>query len=265
MCNHWSGIVLGDYQTVMPVPWRSKFGIRYTYDVPFIQQLGWFSKNGLPDAGEMLEALFSFVKYGSYTFNYANQISHPDSLQQNNFIINLSQPYEAIARHYNDDADNNLKKAARFPLSYQPCNCETPVGLFKRAYSDRFSHTKYQDYCNFLGLGNLLAEKQMAFSRMVVDEHTGIVLASALFFKDGQRIYNIMNTTLEAGRKKSANHFLLDNVLREFAGTGLVFDFEGSDVPGIMQFYEKFGAANQPCPRLEKFNLLPFPLNKLKR
>jgi hypothetical protein len=73
-----------------------------------------------------------------------------------------------------------------------------------------------------------------------------------------------MNSTTPDGRKKEANHFLLDQVIKEFAGKPLIFDFEGSDVPGIKSFYEKFGAINQPYYSLH-FNLLPAPFKWLKR
>ena len=44
MSDDWNGIVVNNYDCVMPIPWRKKFGIRYCYDVPFVQQLGWFSQ-----------------------------------------------------------------------------------------------------------------------------------------------------------------------------------------------------------------------------
>jgi hypothetical protein len=73
-------------------------------------------------------------------------------------------------------------------------------------------------------------------------------------------LYNLMNSTTNAGRKTGANHFLFDEIFKEFAASNLVFDFEGSDIPGVKIFYEKFGAANQPYYRLH-FNKLP-PLIK---
>jgi len=73
-----------------------------------------------------------------------------------------------------------------------------------------------------------------------------------------------MNSTTAAGRKTEANHFLFDNIFKEFAGSQLIFDFEGSDIAGVKSFYEKFGVINQLYYKLH-FNHLPFPLNKLKR
>ena len=62
----------------------------------------------------------------------------------------------------------------------------------------------------------------------------------------------------------SAGHFLLDNIIKEFSQTGLVLDFEGSDIPGIEHFYKSFGAINQPYNKIH-FNRLPYFLRLLKR
>jgi hypothetical protein len=98
----------------------------------------------------------------------------------------------------------------------------------------------------------------MAFVRKVINAD-GVMLSIAIFLKDEKRIYNIMNTTTDAGRDAAANHFLLDNVIREFADQNLLLDFEGSDLPGVKSFYENFGARNQPFNHYH-FNRLPFPL-----
>src|SRR4051812_38518885 len=74
LADHWSGIVLNDYEMVMPVPWRKKFGVRYNYDVPFIQQLGIFCGKKNPDEKLFKKALFSLCRYGEYPFNFSNSI-----------------------------------------------------------------------------------------------------------------------------------------------------------------------------------------------
>jgi hypothetical protein len=53
-----------------------------------------------------------------------------------------------------------------------------------------------------------------------------------------------------------ANHFLFDQLIREFAGQDLILDFEGSDLPGVARFYQKFGPQNQPFS-FWKSNRLP--------
>ena len=102
----------------------------------------------------------------------------------------------------------------------------------------------------------------MIFIRQVRDD-PGELLNSSLFLQDNHRIYNIMSVSPAAGRKKRAHFYLLDQLIAEFATKKILLDFEGSDVPGIAEFYRKFGSHNQPYPFL-KYNNLPFPFRLFK-
>ncbi len=89
-------------------------------------------------------------------------------------------------------------------------------------------------------------------------------MATSLLLRDEKRLYNMMNTTTLAGRKKESNHFLLNAIIEEFSGQDLVFDFEGSDLPGVKSFYESFGPINQPYYKI-KYNQLPSLVRLLKK
>lgn len=88
--------------------------------------------------------------------------------------------------------------------------------------------------------------------------------ASALLLKDSKRIYLLINNVTQTGRNTEANYFMLDQIIREFADSTLMLDFEGSDLPGITEFYEKFGATDQPYYVI-KNNRLPFYLRFFKK
>jgi hypothetical protein len=262
MCDNWSGIILNNYETIMPVCWRQKFRIKYLYDVPFTQQLGWFSKNNFEDEAILLNALFKFCKYGDYAFNHKNKIL-VKNISCNNYIFQLSEKHEDTQKNYSADLNNNLKKAAKENLSYAEENIERAIELYKTLYHQRFQHVRENDFANFLKLAQDLQQQKNAFARKVFNGKNEL-LAVALLLKDEKRMYNLMNSTTEKGRKSSANHFLFDNILKEFSGTNLIFDFEGSDIEGIKKFYENFGAVNQPYSKIH-FNNLSFPLKLLKR
>ncbi|MCG7859753.1 hypothetical protein MD537_22435, partial [Flavihumibacter sediminis] len=84
-----------------------------------------------------------------------------------------------------------------------------------------------------------------------------------LCLKDSERLYLLANITVPHARKKAANHYLLDQLIREFAGQLSWLDMEGSDLPGIAHFYQNFGAVNEPYYFIA-WNDLPFPLRWLK-
>ena len=43
VADHWDVLVLNDYEAVMPLPWKQKFGLKYITQPYFCQQLGIFS------------------------------------------------------------------------------------------------------------------------------------------------------------------------------------------------------------------------------
>jgi len=260
MTNNWHGIIINDYEAVMPVPWRKKYGIRYTYAVPFIQQLGIFSSSKEKYEDLFLQQLFQFCKYGDYNFNYSNRII---TTARTNFIIDLSLSYEGIYKSYKDDLVNNLKRASKQELLYtNDTDYKNAIEIYRSIYASRFPNTVEKNYKNFETLCTYLQQQNGVIIRSVKNASNKL-LSIALLLKDEFRLYNLMNTTLEEGRKTEANHFLFDNILKEFVNSNLLFDFEGSDIPGVKSFYEKFGSSNQTYYKLH-FNHLNRLIKRMK-
>ena len=263
LADHWHGIVYGEYEAVMPVPWRKKMGIRYCYQVPFVQQLGWFSQTGFTGQSVMLEQLFTYCRYGDYAFNHSNTGLPTASKQLVNYAIPLDADYATLVKSYNADLLNNLKKAAKQAFIYRPMQVDAAISLYRQLYASRTPHVSSADFQRFLQLCTEQEQQGNALAKCITDS-AGNVQAAALLLKFGGRLYNMMNSTPKTGRKTAANHYLFDQIIQEFAGSGLTLDFEGSDIAGIRAFYEKFGGINQPYACMH-FNRLPFPLRLLKR
>lgn len=255
LADNWHGVVVNDYDCVMPIVWRKKFGIKYTYDVPFVQQLGWFSVKAMSDDFDFTKILFSFCRYGDYAFNYHNSIQIDNASLATNYVLDLSQSYSVLIKNYNTDLISNLKKAAKQELIYSNSNYNTAIELYKNLYQQKTPQVSSSDFKNFSKLCAHLSKSNNVIVRNVINAKNE-TLAMALLLKDERRLYNLMNSTTQQGRKAEANHFLFDNIFKEFAESNLIFDFEGSDIPGVKSFYEKFGVKNQPYYKLH-FNHLP--------
>ena len=265
MAENWHGLVVGNYNAVMALPWKKKFGIRYVYTPAFIQQLGLIGYADQINWKEIIEAIKKFISFADIHFNFLNTTiqEHIIVTTRTNLIIDLNQPLETIRSRYKNDLKENIKKAETQNCRYTHAEIYEAISVYYLQYGERMSHIKNEDYNRFIQLCELLQSKGQCFVREVVNE-TGNVLATALFLKDDKRIYNLVNTTLPDGRDKEANHSLLDNVIAEFSGQSLLFDFEGSELPGVRAFYEKFGAVTQPYFYYH-YNGLPWPLRILKR
>jgi hypothetical protein len=263
MAANWNGLILGDYDAVMPLTWNRKFGFAYLYQPAFTAQLGVFYQN---DSDRSLSDLFLTQSKKHFRFceihlNYGNTI--PEARQMANYVVELEKTYEQIRLGYKKRLLENLREAESYLLHYgSGTNFRETIRLFQKLYGSRLSHIRESDYNHFEKLCGELEHRDMIFIRQVRDESNEL-LNSSLFFVDDKRIYNIMSASPQSGREKRAHFYLLDQLFAEFANKKLLFDFEGSDVPGIAEFYRKFGSFNQPYPFL-KYNNLPFPIRLFK-
>lgn len=262
MTDHWHGIVIDDYSAVMPIPWRMKFGIRYAYIPSFTQQLGLVGTYDEADMQAILRTLPDFVRYADIHFNFANTPVNNHGInciihQRTNLVLDLRQTADDIQHAYKDNLKQSLQQAARANLQYrEETDTETPIILFRSLYGDKLKHTRPADYKHLATLCKKWQQQHRCFARNVYTS-SGILLASALFLKDGKRIYNLINAILPEGRKQMANHWLLHNVLMEFAGQSLLFDFEGSELPGVKEFFMSFSPKEEEY-RYYQYNGLPW-------
>lgn len=262
LADNWYGIIINGYESVLPVPFRKKFGINYCYDVPFIQQLGLFSSKYTEVDEELLKILFSTVRYGDYNFNFLNQPAKGSSVHHN-YVLSLDKSYTDLEKRFSKDISFYITRSQKKGLAYQEGNIEEAMKIFRLLYQHRTPHVS-KAICNrFINLAGFLSKQQKCLVRKVITQDNTIC-AIALLLKDERRIYNIINGIPAAGRETGANYFLFSELLKEFQQTDLIFDFEGSDIPGVKNFYKKFGAVNQPYRRLH-FNHLPGWIKWLKK
>jgi len=271
MSPGWDALIAGDYIAVMPLTLRSKLGIKYLCQPAFCQQLGIFS--AAPISKPLVEA---FLRKASLHFrlieiglNYANP--QPESVSAaTNFILPLQHSYTSLKARYKNDLHKNLARTQKFDLMYtSSTNVELGIGTYQMLYGANMGYRK-QDYEALATLCKKWLPSGKCFVREVhlknKKENSVIdsLLAIGLFLKDEYRIYNIASSTLPNGRTMEANHFLFDQLIREFTGQNLILDFEGSDLPGVARFYQKFGPVNQPFS-FWKSNRLPAVLRCWKK
>jgi len=264
MTDQWCGVVINDYQSVMPLPYRKKWGITYLYTPAFTQQLGLTGEYTENEWKAIFHSISGFAKYGDYFFNYLNQpiLNQGSFRSRNNYIISLSRSYEVIYTGYSTNFKRILKKAQ--PFSYQiKESVEEIIQMHRLLVQPQTKQVTLQDYQHLTALCIQMMQKGKCICRNITDNQNN-VLSAAILLKDNYRLYNLINATSVEGKKLFANHFLMNGIIKEFASSGLILDLEGSEIPGVKEFYEKMGASNQPYNHWH-FNRLPFPISLLKR
>lgn len=261
--NHWDGLVINDYETIMPIPWKTKAGIKYAYTPPFTQQLGFIGNPIESELERIIKRIYAGYRYGSILFNAANGIAAKttNANPKSNLLLNLELPFTEIKKIFRKDHLQNAQKAIKAGLIYtESISIDKAVNFYQSIQGLKTPHIttehfkKIIHYCQ-----SVLEPNQNCFTRAVINQE-GEVLSSALFLKDEKRIYNIMNATSEIGRSEESNHLLFHQLIDEFSEKKLILDFEGSSIPGVRKFYEGFGCYEEIF-FVWHYNKLPFPLS----
>ena len=263
MARNWSALVWHDYEAVMPLTWKRKFGISYLYQPAFTAQLGIFIKNNNDKtlAEKFIVQAKKHFRFCEIHLNYDNTAD--DTIMRANYVLDLGKSYEQIRNGYKKRLIENLEEAGSYQLNYLPhTEFRETILLFKKQYGRRMPSVSQDDYQHFENLCRELQHQNMIFARQIRDA-SGELLNVSIFFRDERRIYNIMSVSLPAGREKRAHFYLLDRLIAEFSTKNVWLDLEGSEVPGIAEFYRKFGTVNQPYPFL-RYNHLAFPFRLFK-
>ncbi len=262
MAKNWAGIVVNNYEAVFAIPSRKKYGITYIYHPAFTQQLGLCSSIENITFENILPFILSKYKYADLYLNYTNtKIQYSD--ERNNFVLSLNNEYSYYTKNYKQDLKKNIKISIRGNLHYdKKKQIENAIFLYKTTYKNRHKNIVENDYKNFEKLCTYLNVENKVFTRAAYN-HKNELLSIALFIEHNNRFYNMMNTTTDAGKKVSANHFLFDKIIEEFANSKYTLDFEGSDISGIKDFYKNFNPSNEPY-FYYKINNLPAVLKIFK-
>jgi hypothetical protein len=258
----WDALVLGDHEAVLPLPRKRKFGIDYIYPPRFTGAFGIYGHlpPGMTATGFLAEIPERFRLWDMHLSLPGAQVPWPHRLRRNH-LLRLEGSYEALKSRFRPACRQLVHRAGERGLQVRPRIAAEDV-IDRAAAKGSMSGTTAEDRRRLHRLYEYLSDRDMAFTRGVHDER-GELLASALFFRCERRIYYIAAWSGEKGRLEGAAHLLLAELIREHAGSGLVLDFEGSDIPGIAFFFENFGAVPEEYFFI-RHNRLPWWLRNFK-
>lgn len=261
----WDALVWGDYEFVMPLPSRRKFGVKYLYQPLYCQQLGIFPSP--PD-----EISIPFYKTVRRTFRYSdlqlNALNIPPKelpgfnfFPRQNFLLLLNTDYESILAGYSKNTNRNIAKANNNRLNYaEGIPIEEFLKFKQKNLVAILSKSEFQKlksiiaFCQYKGIGEIVG----VYS-------PGNNLCAAVFFCRWKNRLIYMNAASSPeGKEMRAMFHLIDRLLENSAGKNLTLDFEGSMIPGVARFFEGFGATPETYYRM-LFNRLPGPLRWFKR
>jgi len=263
---NWDALILGDYEMLMPLPHKKKYGISYLFQPVFVQQLGVFSKDDITigHVQHFINSLFTNFKFVDIQLNSSNP-----GLNQSGFkiretqLIDISKPYVELYSNYSKSQKLNLHKfnESGIKLVIRENSSDFLDLMQEMFYSKRIKGIRRDNFQYLKKVIDFSLDQESGQIYITYLENE--ICAAAYFLKWKNRVilYSAMNNK---GRKISAMFGIIDKYFQENAGKDLTFDFAGSNIPGVKYRNMGFGATNEVYYKV-KVNNLPIPYKWFKR
>ena len=168
--------------------------------------------------------------------------------QRWNYTLDLSKSYADLVSAYSENARRNCKKAQENNLECVQTNSVDSVLQFFFTMDEQKNYTQHEKQIRTLVNA---CEREVYEVRCGEEKY-----AVAIFLKTNSRLYYLFPASSVLGKKYSAMFLLIDTLIRKYAGSNMILDFEGSEIDGVRRFYKGFGAVGKPYYFFEKQILL---------
>ncbi len=243
----WDALVYGDYEAVMPLPGKTKYGIRYILQPPFVQQLGVFSS--FPVDQQLMNAFlsaipndFRYIILNLNTFNPTTYNIKGATHRRKTYELDLIAPYEEIIKGYSSQTRKNIKKAQKEKVFVTPNADPLPVietfrnNKGKQLASFTTSHYETLKHLIYSGIHRGDTKVYSAYN----EQNT--FCAGIIFFTSHKKTILVFSGSTAEARKNGAMSAIIDSFIRENTGKNITLDFEGSMEKNLARFYSGFGS-----------------------
>lgn len=251
--SDWSVLVYKDYEAVMPVPSRKKFGISYVYPPFWILELGIFSISEVDEQifMDFLSKNYSWVELRMNSEN--NFIQNEGLLKEMQFQqLDIFQPIANIRQKYRKDRQKDLRKAREAGLKVKwDDSASVLIQLFKNTIGQRTPTIKTNDYQNLKSIIEACCKRNMG-RILSVYAHDDSLVASAFVLLYQKKCTILISATDFQNRNTGANTFLIDTLISEYQKDYETFNFGGSSLPSVASYFKSFGAETISYPLVQK-------------
>jgi len=263
--DNWSALVVDDYRFVMPVVWKRKAGIKYIYQPFYTQQLGVFSREYVdPELiPGMLRYLYRKFRFAGMNFNAKNLVGEEDPFMVNdksNYILNMNRAYTDLSKSFSTNARRNILRSLEDSGTVEKNLPVTEMVRLKRE-NDTIKRSD-DDYSWLESLLELILQR--GAGKIYCVRSGNAVTAAAFFAFSKKRAIYLLSASSHDGKEQRGMFRIIDTFIRDHERSGLILDFEGSNIPSVARFFGGFGAQPEIYQGVS-FSRLPGTLNKLRK
>lgn len=254
----WNALVYNNYEAVMVLPQKSKWGIPFLYNPNFIRQIGIFSSQVCDE--KIMQLFFDAIREKSLysSFFISQKVEKLPCYERVFQYCSLSDGFL-----FNENTKRNIKKAEKKQLvALDNLNAKEVFTMYNENRG-KFLHHSSQDLEVLLQLmeKGLLNQQGKAFGAVDSD---GNLQTAAYFFFFQKTIYYLIGSATSEGKKNGAMHWLFAQIMEKYKNQYEIFDFGGSNIDSVATFYKGLGGKNQTYYHYEQGLLKPL-VKLLKR
>lgn len=241
--RNWEVLVFDDYEAVMPVPFIKRFGIKIVINPRLCQQLGVFSEKDDNNLNELFLTYFQ-KNYNIWYYAFNDKNSFLTFLKKRKNFLIYPNEYEIVRQKYSPKRKRKLR-------------LDEDILAVSEIREIRMAEARDFISENMIGAKN--DDDKNKFLKIFEDfDKSGSLTISAFFYKNkiinAIAIYHDEKTSVLLGTfndrefvKLAGSSVIIDDVIRKNIKEK-IFDFEGSEVPAIEEFFRGFRPEQKPYP-----------------
>jgi hypothetical protein len=256
----WEALIYKDYEAVMPLPVKKKFGMEYIIQPIFVQQLGVFAKipvseSMLADFIEKIPSKFRYIILNLNTFNPKINLTKTKAKENVTYELDLISSYEIIKNGYSGQIKRNIKKAEKEKVFI--VRNDDPMPIIESFRSNRGKNISHIGELQYQTLKHLIYSGIYRGNTEIYSAFTAqnSFCAGIIFFRSHKKSILIFSGSTPEARANGAMSAIIDRYITEHAGQNLTLDFEGSNEKNLARFYAGFGSKECVFLQIEIINL----------
>lgn len=259
-CPNWDALVIGNYESVFPLTYKTKFGFKYLPQPPFTSQLGVFGNVNLEIEQLFYNYILEHYKLIDLELNVTNKLQSEFISSKNTYTINYKLGYK-----FNQNTKRNIAKALDNGFFVEQVENNDVLSLSQK-YLNPFLETEVElSKSTILLLDNLLVNainNNSLYTFQVLGKDSSIK-ALAHFISNGKHTLYLKGTNFDKSDNSGSMHLLMKHVIGFFVDKTELFDFGGGSKQGLANFYMGFGGEVMTYSFL-RVNKLPWLIKLFK-
>ncbi|MBI3520545.1 MAG: hypothetical protein HY062_14500 [Bacteroidetes bacterium] len=259
-CPHWDALIIGDYETIFPVTYKTKFGYRYLPQPPFTSQLGAYGNLSLAAEQLFYNYILDHFKLIDIELNITNQWRSEFMNPKNTYTLNYSEDYK-----FNQNTKRNIAKAKENGFVVEQVANQDIIGLSQHYLNPFLENEVHLSKCTVGVLDDLLKNAILngsLYTFQVLDKNRTIK-ALGHFISNGKHTLYLKGTNFDKADNSGSMHILMKHAIEYFSDKSTIFDFGGGSKQGLANFYMGLGGQAMTYSFLQ-VNKLPRLIKILK-